>query len=352
VSAAANRSVLHVLPHPGGGAETYIDLLEELGGYSHRRVALSVTRSRLRGVPSVLARRREVARLAGGADLVHVHGDMAAMLLPAAARRRPLVFTTHGLHRLRRSGGAAGRLVRRRLRAAVAATGRTICIASDERTDLAAALPASLHDRLVVVANGVPLPPAADLGQRTRTRAELGLAEDELGALFVGQLEERKDPLGAISAVEAARQRGARVVLLIAGDGPLAGEVGARAGDGVRMLGQRDDLARLYDAADIFLLPSHREGMSFALLEAMAHGLAPVVADGTGNAETVAEAGLVFPPGDLDAMSALLVSLAANPLARGRLGAAARERIRGTLNLESFLAGTREQYEAVLAQGA
>jgi len=92
--------------------------------------------------------------------------------------------------------------------------------------------------------------------------------------------------------------------------------------------------------------------MSFALLEAMAHGLAPVVADGTGNAETVADAGLVFPPGDLDAMSELLVALAADPLARGRLGAAARERIRGTLSLENFLTGTREQYEAVLAQGA
>jgi glycosyltransferase involved in cell wall biosynthesis len=352
VSSSAQRSVLHVLPHPGGGAETYIDLLEGLPGYSHRRVALSVTRSRLRGVPSVLARRREVARLAGAADLVHVHGDMAAMLLPAAARRRPLVFTTHGLHRLRRSEGGAGRLVRRRLRTAVAASGRTICIAGDERTDLAAALPAELQDRLVVVANGVPLPPPADLGQRTRTRAELGLGEDELGALFAGQLEQRKDPLGAIEAVEAARARGARVVLLIAGDGPLAAAVEARAGDAVRVLGQRDDLARLYDAADLFLLPSHREGMSFALLEAMAHGLAPLVADGTGNAETVADAGLLFPPGDLAALSELLGSLAADRLARGRLGAAARERIRGTLSLDRFLAGTGEQYAAVLAQGA
>jgi glycosyltransferase involved in cell wall biosynthesis len=142
------------------------------------------------------------------------------------------------------------------------------------------------------------------------------------------------------------------VVLLLAGDGPLASEISARAGEGVRVLGLRDDIDRLYEAADLFLLPSHREGMSFALLEAMAHGLAPVVADGTGNAETVAEAGLLFPPGDLEAMSELLVALAADPLARGRLGAAARERIRGTLNLENFLDGTREQYEAVLAQGA
>jgi glycosyltransferase involved in cell wall biosynthesis len=137
-------------------------------------------------------------------------------------------------------------------------------------------------------------------------------------------------------------------VLLIAGGGPLEPQVTAEAGPGVRPLGHCEDLADLYAAADLFLLPSHREGMSFALLEAMAHGLAPVVADGTGNAETVGEAGVVFPAGDLDAMSARLTELAANPNARARLGTAARERIRTKLSLEKFLAGTREQYEAAL----
>ncbi len=199
------RTVLHVLPHPGGGAETYIDLLEELDGYEHQRVALSVTRSRLRGVPSVLGRRRALRRLAREADLVHVHGDMAAMLVAPGLRDRPLVITTHGLHRLRRSTGLAGRLVRRRLRAAVAASAMTICIAGDERDDLAAALPSSLHSRLVVVANGVAVAEPAEPAQRRQARESLGLAEGDVVALFVGQLEQRKDPLGAIAAVEAAR---------------------------------------------------------------------------------------------------------------------------------------------------
>jgi glycosyltransferase involved in cell wall biosynthesis len=318
-------------------------------GYRHRRVALSGTRSRLQGVPSVLARRREIRRLAREVDLVHVHGDMAAMIAAPGLRDRPLVFTTHGLHRLRRSTGVAGRLVRRRLRAAVAATSGTICIACDERDDLAAALPRSLHGRLVVVANGVPVPDPVDAGRRARARGALSLADDEVGVLFVGQLEERKDPLGAIDAVEAARREGAELVLLIAGGGPLEQKVAARAGAGVRPLGHREDLADLYAAADLFLLPSHREGMSFALLEAMAYGLAPVVADGTGNAETVGEAGVVFPAGDLRAMSARLVGLAADPEARARLGAAARARIGTDLSLERFLAGTRAQYEAALA---
>ena len=343
-------TVLHVLPHPGGGAETYIDLLEGLEGYRHQRFPLSVTRSRSQGVTSVLKRRREVGRLAQDADLVHVHGDMAAMIAAPGLRERPLVFTTHGLHRLRRSTGLAGWLVRRRLRAAVAASVRTICIAQDERDDLAAALPRSLHPRLVVVPNGVPVSPPVDPGQRARARDALGLNENEIGVLFVGQLEERKDPLGAIRAVEAARGAGAELVLLIAGGGPLEQEVAAAAGPAVRPLGFREDLGDLYAAADLFLLPSHREGMSFALLEAMAHGLAPVVADGTGNAETIGEAGVVFPAGDLGAMSARLAELASDPEARPHLGSAARERIRTELSLERFLSGTREQYEAAIAE--
>ncbi len=341
-------TVLHVLPHPGGGAETYIDLLEGLEGYSHRRLALSVTRSRLRGVPSVLARRRQALREAGEADLVHVHGDMAAMLVGPALRGRPFVITSHGLHRLRRSHGASGWLVRRRLRAAVAASARTICIAADERADLAAALPAALHPRLVVVANGVAVAPPTPAAERARLRASLGVGEGQVAALFAGQLEQRKDPLGAIEAVRAARAEGADLVLLVAGEGPLADEVAARADAGVRVLGHRDDLDALYGAADLFLLPSHREGMSFALLEAMAHGLPPVVADGTGNVETVGGAGAVFAAGDVAAMSRLLTELAADPAARERLGAAARHRIATDLSLERFLAGTRRQYEAAL----
>jgi glycosyltransferase involved in cell wall biosynthesis len=342
------RTVLHVLPHPGGGAETYIDLLESMEGYSHQRVPLSVTRSRLRGLPSTLARRREIGRLARGVDLVHVHGDMAAMIAAPGMRDRPLIFTTHGLHRLRRSTGLTGRIVRRRLRAAVAASSRTICIARDERDDLAAALPTSLHERLVVVANGVPVAVPAASEQRARARAALGLSDSEVGVLFVGQLEERKDPLGAIHAVEAARRDGAELVLMIAGGGPLEQQVAAKAGPAMRPLGHREDLTDLYAAADLFLLPSHREGMSFALLEAMAHGLAPLVADGTGNAETVGEAGVVFPAGDLTAMSGRLVELAADPEVRSRIGDAARERIHTELSLERFLTETREQYEAAL----
>lgn len=342
-------TVLHVLPHPGGGAETYIDLLEGLEGYRHHRFPLSLTRSRTRGVPSTVARWREVRSLSRDADLVHVHGDMAAMLAAPALGKRPLLITTHGLHRLRRSRGMQAWLVQRRLRTAIAASARTICIAGAECDDLASILPQQLHSRLTLVPNGVPVPAPADPEQRARARRFLGLGDSEVAALFVGQLEERKDPLGAISAVTMARARGAKVVLLIAGGGPLEAEVFICHGPGVRPLGHRDDLEDIYAAADLFLLPSHREGMSFALLEAMAHGLPAIVSDGPGHEETIGDGGVLFPAGDLGGLSNRLVALAADPEARARLGAAARERVSGELGLESFLAATRLHYEAALA---
>jgi glycosyltransferase involved in cell wall biosynthesis len=278
---------------------------------------------------------------------------MAAKIAVPAVHGRPLVITTHGLHRLRRSQGVAASLVRRRLGAAVEASARTICIAEAEREDLAAVLPGELQSRLVVVPNGVAACKPVEAERRAEARRALGLDDSEVVALFVGQLEVRKDPLGAIAAVEAARAGGADVILLLAGGGPLEDEVLAKQGPGVRPLGHRKDMEDLYTAADIFLMPSHREGMSFALLEAMAHGLVPVVSDGPGHEETVGSAGVLFPAGDRGAMSNRLTALAMDSEARTQLGAAARERIRTELSLERFLAGTRAQYEAALAfQGA
>lgn len=349
------RTVLHVMPHPGGGGETYIDMLEGMEGYRHERFPLSVTRSRREGVSSVLSRRRELKRRAGEVDLLQFHGDMAAMIAAPMLRGTPAVIVGHGLHRLRRSEGLVGWLVRRRLRAAVAASARVILNSTAERDELAAALPPALRERLVVIPNGVPLPPAAEPARRAELRRALDLAENDVAVLFAARLEERKDPLGAIAATEAARTEGAELVLLIAGEGPLEQEVRARAGAGVRILGHRDDVGSLYDAADVFLLPSHREGMSLALLEAMAHGLAPVVADGAGNRETVADAGLVFAAGDTAAMSAALAGLAGDAAERARLGAAARARLEGDLSVEKLRERTASLYDAVLggpAQGA
>ena len=90
------------------------------------------------------------------------------------------------------------------------------------------------------------------------------------------------------------------LVLLVAGEGPLSAQVAARAGPAVRPLGFRSDPGALLAAADLLVLPSEREGLSLAVLEAMAHGRPVVVSDGPGNPDAVGEAGVVVPVGDVD----------------------------------------------------
>ena len=338
------RVVLHLLPHPGGGAEAYVDALGGLDGYRHERLALSSTRSRPGAIGSLAVRRRRARRLAGAADIVHAHGDSAALLSLGALRRGPSVVTTHGLHRLRRSRPRTARWLARSI---AGAADRTICTSAGELTELASLLPSPLRSRLVAVPNGVPPRQPVDPAERGRARGVLGIGEGELAAIFVGRLEERKDPLAAVAGVEAARARGAPLVLLVAGEGPLAGDVTA-GGAGTRLLGFQRDLRGLYAAADLFLAPSRLEGMSLALLDAMSYGLPIVASDIPGNVEALGPTGALFPCHDVRGLADRLLELVADPAARAALGDSARTRAAEQLSDRAFRLRTGTVYEQVL----
>jgi glycosyltransferase involved in cell wall biosynthesis len=333
--------VLHILPHRGGGGETYIDLLSGLDGFEHERVPLSAGRSPASAAASLPLRWPGIALAARRADIVHAHGDVAATLALPLLRAFPSVVTTHGLHFLRRAAGARRVVAERAMRGVARGAAQVICTSQAERDELAALLGPGLAARLVVVHNGVAPVGSVD---RAGARAQLGLQDGDVAALFLGELSERKGVMVAVEAARAVADGGAPLVLLVAGDGPQAAEVAGRASASVRPLGFRSDPGRLLAAADVFVLPSEREGLSFAVLEAMAHGLALVVADGAGNPEAVGDAGLVVPAGDVGALAAALRSLAVDSYERARLGAAARERALGSFGLERMLAGVAEAY--------
>lgn len=315
--------VLHVLPHPGGGAERHIDLLERLEGYGHRRLSLSAGRTPVAAARSLPSRWPRILRAARRADLVNVHGDLPAMLSVPMLASGPSVLTTHGLHFSRRSSGVRGAVVDRSLSAALRAADVAVCTSAAERDELARLG----VGRLRVVHNPAPAAPAAD---RAGVRAELGLGPTDVAVLYLGQLEARKDPLLAVRA--AAGLPG--VTVLVAGEGPEHARVAAA---GARMLGFRPDPERLLAAADILVLPSRHEGLSFAVLEAMAAGLACLVSDGPGNPEAVGGAGLVLPAGDEAAWRAAITRLAADADERRRLGAEARRRAAEHFSADAFL---------------
>lgn len=341
--------VLHLLPHRGGGAETYIDLLERIDGMRHARMALSAGRSPAAGAASIGPRYPLLLRRVLGADVVHVHGDAATMLALPLLGLRPAVWTTHGLHLLRRADGALLALSRRLLRQAIVRTARTICTSQSESDELLTLGAPGSAERLLVVRNGIEPPVARDIARRRAARDVLGLQAGDLAVLFLGELDQRKRPLDAVAAVERARADGAPVVLLVAGDGAQRDAVRARASNGVRPLGHVRDIAQLLAAADVLVMPSEREGMSFAVLEAMGAGLALVVSDGAGNPEAVGAAGVVLPLGDIGALADKLAALAVDGDELRRLGAAARARVTTQLTAEHLRDGVAAAYGAAIS---
>ncbi|HEX3976551.1 MAG TPA: glycosyltransferase family 4 protein [Solirubrobacteraceae bacterium] len=340
--------VLHVLPHAGAGAQTYIDTLTALEGFSFGIFELTPTRSPAAAAANMALRRPSLWRAARRADLVHVHGEMASLCTLALLARRPSVVTLHGLHLLRRlAPGLPARLGHTGLTAVIAAADATICVSEAERNDLSW-LPAGMRAKLAVVRNGLALPPPPDPDARARARAALDLPDSAVAVLYAGQLEPRKGPLTALRAVQRVHASDPRVTLLVAGTGPSEAELRSAAGDETRLLGQRSDIPRLLAAADVFVMPSHREGLSYAVLEAMGHGVATVVSDGPGNPEAVGDAGVVFAVGDVDGLAAALTRLAADPPARAALARAGRARIATELSAARMVAETGAVYDAVL----
>lgn len=341
-------TVVHLLPHPGGGGERYVDLLTAHDPRCHERAYLSTDaspRSLVTSAPRLLPTAR---RAVAAADLVHVHGDMAAVLALPLVRGGRWIWTTHGLHfRRRQHDGPVGRGFDAGLRRVLRRAGATICTSAAERDELLELAPGVGGSRIEVIHNGVQITLDRDPGAGRRLRHELHLRDADVVALFLASLEPHKGVRDAIEAAAMARQGGAPVVLLVAGSGSLERELQAIAGPHARIVGHREP-GPLLDGADIFLLPSEREGLSLALLEAMERGLAPIVSDGPGNPEAVGPCGIVVPVGDVRGFADALTVLAGDAAERHRLGIAARERAHHHFSIERFIERTGAVYDGLL----
>lgn len=171
------------------------------------------------------------------------------------------------------------------------------------------------------IPNGVDLAPfASSDDERVSWRRANGFAGDDLLIVSAARLEPQKNPL----LLAEAFARLGKGHLLMAGEGSLRPVLQSR--ERVHLLGAREDLPAVLKAGDIFVLASNYEGHPLALMEAMAAGL-PVIATAVGGVPEIAgDAGLLIPPGDLDALTQALSKLAVSAGERRQLGAAARLR--------------------------
>lgn len=201
-----------------------------------------------------------------------------------------------------------------------------------------------------------------DEGDRALARAELDLAPDAFTVCYVGHLERRKGVERLVEAfAELLDERsGARLLLVGGGRGvpedtePALRELVVQLGleEAVRFCGVRADPRPFLRAADVFVLPSFREGMPNALLEAMASGLPCVAPRSAGGDEVIdADTGIV-PPSNApeDLLSALRV-LAGYPGRRAAMGRAAAERAKA-FDVEQVVDRFEELYGSVVARAA
>lgn len=307
-------------------------------GFTHRALPLS------RSI-SPLNNGRALLELAGTlrsrhVDVVHTHTPVGGIVGRGAAALsacRTVVHTFHGLpftaHRLEpleRAFLAAERLV----------APRTTWWFSQARADAdrAVELGIARRGRVTVIGNGVDVerfrPDAED---RVAVRDAFGIGEAEPVLIVVARLVREKGILDLADALLRLRAP-SRLRVLVVGDAlpsdrtsivrELAVHPVAKSSHVIwERLGHRDDVERVLRAADLFVLPSHREGLPRSVIEALASGL-PVVATDIPGCRELVDGGLgrLVPVGAPHALAEAIGALIADRSALLQMGSAARQR--------------------------
>lgn len=217
-------------------------------------------------------------------------------------------------------------------------------------------------NRVNVIYNGINLQPYRALcGRATRESvlAELGVAPGDFLILQVARLDHLKDHCTAVRTMERVVARHPRARLLIVGEGPERGTIEAeiaqrKLGEHVRLLGLRQDVPRLWMAADLGLLTSISEGIPLTLIEAMAAGR-PVVSTHVGGiAEVVPhdETGFLAPSGDEAALADCVTRLIAEPGLAHEMGLRGRHRAEERFSEERMNAAYDRLYREMRPQSA
>jgi glycosyltransferase involved in cell wall biosynthesis len=266
-------------------------------------------------------------------DLVHAHMPISGFLARMAAwwvGVPRIAYTCHGFW-FNYPGNRARQAVGFLMEWVAARVATVFLTVSDEEARDARRL--RISPNAVSVRNGRdPAVFHPDALARARFRAELGVPEDRVVIVAVSRLVRHKGYPELAAAMHEVPYAELWVVgerlLSDRGEDMLALLRHAGLGDRLRLLGYRTDVAAILAAADIFVLPSHFEGLPMSVIEAMLTGL-PVVATAIrGPREQVVPevTGLLVPPATVAPLAEALCHLVGDPEARAAMGASGRAR--------------------------
>jgi glycosyltransferase involved in cell wall biosynthesis len=199
--------------------------------------------------------------------------------------------------------------------------------------------------RVLVLPNAVAGPP------HVRKRA----AEGPCRILFLGRMEEKKGLPELLDALSDERLAKLEWSVLVAGAGDnqayrrRAAALGLAERVEFHGWAPESEVHRWLTEADIFVLPSHHEGLSMALLEAMAFGLAVVTTPAGGNADAIVDgiSGVFVPVGDRRALASALTRVIADGHLRVALQASARKRYAEHFDIAAYCRRLQTLYREV-----
>ena len=295
---------------------------------------------------SAVAPLRRVIR-AVDPDLVHTHGSMSARMAARLCGKK-VIYTKHCVFPLGRvMGSPVGRLAGHVLDACL--SDGAIAVSPSVRELL---LQSGVPDRKIhVLFNGVAPLAAPTEEERTALRAEYGFGPEDFVVGILARVEEYKGHSVLLDAAEQLLSQGRRVKVLVAGEGRAEAALRLRAVSfpqgTVFFAGFIERVERALWAMDAQINAStESEGTSLSLLEGMSMGLPAVVSDCGGNPlhVTDGENGLIFPSGDVPALTACLRRLMDEPDTLARLSQGALQVFQQRFTGEIFARKLEEIY--------
>jgi glycosyltransferase involved in cell wall biosynthesis len=285
-----------------------------------------------------------------GVSLIHAHefdgvthGSLVARLVGV-----PCVATVHGKNYY-------WERKRRRLAYRVVSRIATMVAVSEDLKRFITGTVGVPAERIKVIYNGQEMLPPVGPEAKARLRGEFGLEENEAVVGVVGSLYPVKGHEYLLAAVPQMLGIHPHTTFLIIGRGELESslkEEVKRCGlkKQVRFLGFREDILALLSLMDVFVLPSLSEGLSIALLEAMAAGRPVVATNVGGNPELVTdgETGFLVPPRDADALAAKICLLLGDNSRSRRMGENGRIRVQQCFSFQAMVDKYQELYESCL----
>jgi glycosyltransferase involved in cell wall biosynthesis len=292
-------------------------------------------------------------------DLIHAHTSKPGYLARLAAAGtgipviyRPACFAFHDaagwLQRV--STAALERFAARFL------TARIMTVCEDER-DLARRYHVGRDGQIVTIHTGIDSRPFDAPVDRLAQRAALGVPDAAPLIGTVGRLTPQKAPLDFVQAAVQVHARRPDAHFVWIGNGPLEAQTRALATshnltEVFHFAGQRRDVPALLSTLDCFVLSSHWEGFSLAVLEAMAAGLPIVATRVMGASEAIQEGitGLLVSPGHPPALAQAILDLINDPERARRFGVCGRQRVEQQFTRERMIARISQLYQEVYAR--